>query len=342
LLDNPFQVADIEIPHKISSALSIHFAGHSGSVLTAKILLDKQPNHLNAVWDLNGHTILLQAAFYGHLELAEFLLKKGANTAITTARGLGPMEMAKQFQNNALVEIISPYDSSSIDKATYYKSYLNRIAPIIPDDEFAEQEKSDQLFELIDQGIKAVCVSPESGQKKLEEVISFIDIKKVNVNRWGGPLQQPPLVVVVTGNNGIPEISAVANLRFQLAKYLLEKGADPTLKEKHPMNAHSIIRASVFNHLEILKLCEKFITPQQLADALNDIPIPNGLTALHDSVLRTTTAGPDRVEKYLEQVRWCMAKGAKSNIEDFSGITQKNIAENAKDIIIRERLLEIL
>ena len=143
LLDNPFQKADSDMAHHVSAALPIHFAGHSGSVETAKALLNKRPDHLNAVWDLNGHTILLQAAFYGHLQLADYLVRIGANTAITTARGLGPMEMAKQFQNTALIEIIKPYDSSSEAKSNYYKSFLKRIAPTIPEDKIQGQELAD-------------------------------------------------------------------------------------------------------------------------------------------------------------------------------------------------------
>jgi len=37
-----------------------------------------------------------------------------------------------------------------------------------------------------------------------------------------------------------------------------------------------------------------------------------------------------------------VAKGARSDIEDFSGRTQKNIAENIKDENLKNRLLEIL
>lgn len=342
LLQNPFQEADADMTHMVSAALPIHFAGHSGDIETAKALLNKRPDHLNAVWDLNGHTILLQAAFYGHLSMADYLVKIGANTAITTARGLGPMEMAKQFQNKELIEIIKPYDSSAEAKSNYYQSFLKRITPILPEDKIQEQQLADQLIAIIEQGIKKAFTSPESVETTIEKVKEYIEIKLVDVNCLGGPLQQPPLVVTVTGNNGDPSMEAVASLRLQLADYLLKKGADPTLKENHPMNAHTIIRASVFNHLDILKLCENYISSKQLADALNDIPIPNGLTALHDSVLRTSTAAPDRVEKYLEQVRWSVLKGARSDIEDFSGRTQKNIAENLRDENLKKRLLEIL
>jgi ankyrin repeat protein len=87
LLDNEFVKADVTLPHRESSALAIHMAGHSGNVRTAEIILDHRPDHLNAVWDLNGHTVLLQAVFYGHLDLARILLQRGADTSMTTARG---------------------------------------------------------------------------------------------------------------------------------------------------------------------------------------------------------------------------------------------------------------
>jgi hypothetical protein len=108
------------------------------------------------------------------------------------------------------------------------------------------------------------------------------------------------------------------------------------------MGAHTIIRASVFNHLEILKACARHLSPVALADALNEIPVVNGLTALHDTVLRTTMVGPDRVEGYLEQTRWEVEHGARSDIEDFSGRTQRNLAEQARDPALGRRLLEIL
>jgi ankyrin repeat protein len=87
LLDNEFTKADVTLPHRESSALAIHMAGHFGNFRTAEIILDHRPDHLNAVWDLNGHTVLLQAVFYGHLDLARILLQRGADTSMTTARG---------------------------------------------------------------------------------------------------------------------------------------------------------------------------------------------------------------------------------------------------------------
>lgn len=334
--------ADIGKGHRQSQALPVHMAGHSGSVATAKALLDHQPDHLNAVWDLNGHTILLQAVFYDHQALADFLVKREADTSITTARGLGPMELAAQFQNHKMMDIIRPYDAPTEAKAAYYDTYLKRIAPIIPAQERPAQQLSDHLIQVIEDGIKRAAVDAGAVQATLDTVRDLVEQRKADVNRLGGPLQQPPLVVTVTGNNGFPPNAAVAELRNQLASYLLEQGADPALHEKHPMGAQTIIRAAVFNHLEILKMCAHYITPKQLADAINEVPVVNGLTALHDTVLRASTAAPNQLEGYLEQARWFVAHGGRSDMEDFSGRTQRSIAAHTQDPEVRRRLLAAL
>ncbi|MDR0412733.1 MAG: ankyrin repeat domain-containing protein [Dysgonamonadaceae bacterium] len=342
LLENSVSPADISLPHAVSKALPIHFAGHSGDIATAKILLEHQPEHLNAVWDLNGHTCLLQAVFYAHAPLTKFLVERGADTSLTTARGLGPMEMAKQFQNQTLIDILAAYDSPPAVKAENYRKYLQRIAPVIDEDELEIQKRSDELIELITSELSAAFTSSSPVEESIGRIRRFADDKKVDVNRLGGVLQQPPLVVTVTGNNGFPTNTKVQELRNSLAAFLLERGADPTLHEVHPMGAHTIIRACVFNHLDILKNCAACISKEQLRDALNEIPVVNGLTALHDTVLRAGTADDLHFEKYLEQTQWCMDCGARSDIEDFSGRTQLSIAEGIAHTERRKRLLKIL
>lgn len=334
--------ADLELAHKLSDALAIHLAGHSGSVKSADIILEKKPDQIDAVLDLNGHTILLQASFYGHLELAKYLVKKGADTSITTARGLGAMEMAEQFQNHVMMDVIAPYDRSDDDKAAYYKKYLQRIAPVIQKEDIAIQKLSDDLVFTIEDGIKRAFVDSESVSKTLEKIKELVDIKGADVNRLGGTLQQPPLIVSVTGNNGLPNNDVVSNLRKKIAEYLLEKGADPTKHENHPMGVQTIIRAAVFNHLDILKMCAAYMSPQSLADAINEYPIVNGLTALHDTVLRATMAGEDKFPGYLEQVKFFMENGGKSDMEDFTGRTQRDYAEKCLNKSISKQLIEIL
>lgn len=334
--------ADSLMGHQVSEALPIHLAGHSGDVTTAAVLLEKHPDEINLVWDLNGHTILLQASFYGHLDLADYLVKLGADTSITTARGLGPMEMARQFQNHEMMAIIEPYDASAEKKASYYKTYLERIAQQVPDSEKKIQAVTDALVTTIEKGIRSCIMTPDFNKDILGEVRRLVEQEGADVNRLAGPLSQPSLVVTVTGNNGLPTVEKAKQLRNDIARYLLEQGADPTKHENHPMGAQTIIRGAVFNHLEILRMCADHITSDQLTDAINEIPVVNGLTALHDTVLRATMADEDKFEGYLEQCKWFMDNGGKSDIEDFAGVTQKNIAENCQKEMYRTRLLEIL
>lgn len=334
--------ADSSIPHKRSGGLAVHFAGHSGDVDTSKLLLDKKPEHINAVWDVNGHNILLQAAFYGHLDLAKFLVGKEQDFAITTARGLGAMDLARQFQNNAMMDILRPYDVPTEAKAAYYQKYLKRIAPLIPPGKAREQELADRLVRSIETGIKSAATDPSAVQSTLDAVSGIVEKEKADVNRLGGPLGQPALIVVATGNNGFPSNPNLASLRNQLAKYLLEKGADPALHENHPMAVQTIIRAAVFNHLEILKMCAEYMTSKQMADTINEVPLVNALTAMHDTVLRASMAAPEQFEGYLNQIRFFVSHGGRSDMEDYRGVTQRNIAERAKDPEVRRRLLAAL
>jgi ankyrin repeat protein len=71
-----------------------------------------------------------------------------------------------------------------------------------------------------------------------------------------------------------------------LARLLLDHGADPLRCERHPTAVDAVIRASVFNHLDVLTLIADRLPAQALAEALNRPASVNGLTALHDTVLR--------------------------------------------------------
>jgi ankyrin repeat protein len=336
------RAADPDLEHAVSHALPIHFAGHSGSVAVAERLLATRPSHREAVWEINGHTLLLQAVFYGHLDLAEFALRRGANTAATTLRGLGAMEFAQQFQNQAMIDLVRPYERPREAKAAYYEALLRRFAPVTAPDEAAAQDAADRLVAAIQDGLRDAAQDPAAAEATLERVRALVEQEGADVNRLGGPLRQPALVVTVTGTNGSPASAGVAELRRRVADYLLERGADPMLHERHPMGAQAVIRACVFNHIDILRSMGRHLTPENLAAALNEIPVVNGLTALHDSVLRASMVGPDRIEGYLDQIRWAVSSGARWDIEDFSGRTQRAIAEAVPDRERRGRILEAL
>jgi ankyrin repeat protein len=342
LLDNPHRGADPALPHPYAGACPIHFAGHSGSVETARLILDLRPDQLEQVWLLNGHTLLLQAVFYGHRDLAAFALERGADTAATTIRGLAGVELARQFEFHEMAALLGPHDSPPEAKQASYQMLLDRIAPYTPWAQRAPQQHSDRLVQLIEDHLGKASDDSYDIDGALAEIRGHVESTGLDVNRLGGQLRQPPLTVAVTGTNGNPPSAPRAELRRRIARYLLERGADPGVREHHPMAVDAVIRAAVFNYLDILKLMAEHMTPQSLAAALRTRPLVNGLTALHDSALRATMAGPDRLPGYLEQIRWCVAHGAGPDIEDYSGRTPRSLADGARDPGIRREILDAL
>ena len=92
---NPMQ----DRPAPISAELVQEFVRVAHSNMTkVKELLDKQPNLLNVAWDWgNGdyETGMNAAGHMGHVEIAEFLLSKGARMDIFCAAMLGKLEIVK-------------------------------------------------------------------------------------------------------------------------------------------------------------------------------------------------------------------------------------------------------
>lgn len=337
LLHHPRRPADPAKAFAPSGALPIHMAGHSGSVETAALLLAARPQDLDAVWLLNGHTLLLQAAFYGHLELAAFALQRGANPAATTLRGFTASDLARQFDNQALLKITAPKEASKEAAQTYYQALLERVRERPTPGQEAAQARADALVEALASSLQQVAQQPEQGDALFNRITELA--QGTDPNRLGGPLRQPPLVVAVTGNN-LGE--AAGAFRLRVARWLLDQGASPLVYERHPMGANAFIRASVFGHLDILKAMAARVIPSELAAAFNERPAVNGLTALHDAVLRAGTAEASHLPRYLQQLRWEVACGARSDIEDFAGRTQTQYAEAIPDPDRRRTVLEAL
>ncbi|MEI8313535.1 MAG: ankyrin repeat domain-containing protein, partial [Verrucomicrobiota bacterium] len=297
LLNNPVRKADPGIRFAPSGALPIHMAGQSGDVATAKLLLAARPADINEIWLLNGHTLLLQAAFYGHVDLAKFALSQGANPAATTLRGLTALDFAKQFDNRPLIDALTASAPAPEAKDAYFKALLERIREPVPQGEEDAQRRSDEAAAAIVDALEQAGNHPDKADALTAQVVTKLD--GVDPNRLAGVLRQPLLVLAVTGNNSGSNPEGAAALRLAIAKVLLDRGASPLAKEKHPMGADAIIRASVFGHLDILKLMGARITAAELATALNEIPAVNGLTALHDGVLRAGTAPAGSLPRYL-------------------------------------------
>lgn len=334
--------ADPRLAHPRSGALPVHLAAQAGDIATVSSLLDAAPDTLDAVCDINGHTPLLQAVSYGHTSLAEHLARRGADTAVTTARGLGPLELAAHLQNDGMVAILAPFDSSRSQKTAAYADYLRRIAtPIASGDEHT-QALSDAMIATIEQGLKETAHDASAATETLAALMTMVERGGADVNRLGGPLRQPPLVAAATGSDGFPQNPDVARLRLDLSAYLLERGADPIRREKHPLGVQSITRAAMSGHLPILKLMAGYCSAGVYTDAINDGPVVDGLTAMHHSVLRAATAVPEHARIALAQIRWFVEHGGRSDIEDFSGATPWTLAERAADPKTRAEILAIL
>ena len=88
-----------EKPSPISPELVLEFVKNShGNFEKVKELLDKQPNLLNAAWDWgNGdyETGMNAAGHTGRVQIAEYLLSKGARIDIFCAAMLGRLDIVK-------------------------------------------------------------------------------------------------------------------------------------------------------------------------------------------------------------------------------------------------------
>lgn len=341
---------DIRFPG--ADALPIYMAGQSADLPTVQTLLRASPGHLFDVATVNGHTVLLQAAFYGqkrHQKLACFLLENVADIlsipeenqaailaarkrlmTATNVRGQNPLALARAYGIRPMVEFLEKFDSSTADdQIAYCRRLLERIAPPAPRNQEEErtQTATDRLIDAIQNGLDHAADAPEAAAREsLSAVTKLIGVPGLEINRLGSPLQRTPLIIACTGADATQQM---ADLRAGLVDLLINHRADPLIHEVHAMGVNAVVRAAVWGHLYILERFAAVLSFDVLAAALNEKPLVNGFTALHDSVLRALSAQGDRLEQYLRQIEWLIQHGAKYDIEDNSGWTQEVIARAA-------------
>jgi 2-keto-3-deoxy-L-rhamnonate aldolase RhmA/ankyrin repeat protein len=344
-VDPRLPLKDPRRPDYRTNILAAHLSTQKGDVQSTLLLLSKFPEQLHARVEVNGHTPLLQTAFYGHVELAKSILEnlrsilpQGANLeeetlrlfSETTVRGINATELGRQFQNQAIVEALGPFDKATTEaKEADTKALLEAIpgSPRNPEAGTPGQQASETVFNAVTSGLAEVAglQEPERSAtvtRVITELKEATENPNFDPNRLAGELLQTPIIAAVTGTNAN---EGVARLRREIVDILLEKGADPDKEEMYPMGVDAIIRAAVFNHFDILKRFEAVMAPEAMKQALNHKPAVNGLTALHDSVLRAATGSAS----YLEQIRWARSLGAAVNIPDHTGRTQRDFAAAA-------------
>jgi ankyrin repeat protein/2-keto-3-deoxy-L-rhamnonate aldolase RhmA len=341
-VDPNLPLKDPQRPDYNTNILAAHLSTQKGDIVSTLAILSNNPEQLHARVEVNGHTPLLQAAFYGHVELAkailenlESILPQGANIeeetlrlfTETTLRGINATQFGRQFQNEAMIAALAPFDQATTEaKQADTTALINAIAggPRNLEAGTPAQAASEAVFETIVSGLAEVAALEEPDRliavtRIASEVKTSTQNPNFDPNRLAGELLQPPIIVAVTGNNAN---EGVARLRAEIADILLAQGADPDREEMYPMAVDAIIRAAVFNHLDILKKFAAVMTPVAMQQALNYQPAVNGLTALHDSVLRAATGSAS----YLEQIRWARGLGAATDIPELTGRTQRDFA----------------
>jgi protease I len=309
-----------------ADASAIFWAGQSGDINTAKALLKHNHELLFEISRVNGHNILLQAAFYGsqrHLEMAKWILENVGEAdklkicTATNVRGLNALAMASFWGNKPMEQLISQHDKSTeADRQAYLNDLLKLIAEPNPD------LKTEQFIKTM---------SESFSKQNFDELKPLLAEPGFNINLLGGPLSGTPIIIAVTGQE--------TDYRYQLAKFLLDNGANPDIPEKHPMAVDAVIRAAVLNNFNILKLISEYMQPLAFMWAMNEKPAINGQTALQDTVHRALTSDNNT---HLEQIKWCISKGARSDIKDHTGTSPEMLARQALNDAVYNQRAEVV
>ncbi|RVE91071.1 ankyrin repeat domain-containing protein [Sinorhizobium meliloti] len=354
-----------------ADALPIYMAAQAGDFNTVKMLLRSRPQHIFDVAGVNGHTVLLQAVFYGfpeHAAIARYLLdniaeilclpneSKAAEDArkrllvATNVRGFNALGMSQLWRNQMMIELLETYPQpTEAERMAYFEELLTRISPREPESETerAAQAVADGLFFTIQAGLKGIAEFPPHAKMAAEAFMdgvltvcsSLMQHEEFDIRRLAGPLQQPPIVAAATGRNANEH---AATLRIAIVKFLLDNGADPDQPELHPMAVDAVIRAAVLDHLDLLELFGNHMEPKALTAAMNVRPAVNGQTALHDTVHRALTAPPDVLSGLLRQIHWMVAHGALSDIEDHTGKTPEEMARGGLGMPTRRKSAQLI
>lgn len=327
-----------------ADALPVYMAGQAGDTRTVELLLRAAPAHLHAISTVNGHTILLQAAFYGkegHLQLASWLLDHAAaiqglpDSALadeqirllsaTNVRGYSALGMQDLWHNEQMRATLLRYypggpagergRAIEARRVAYFQDLLLAIA-------------TPQL--LTEQALAEIATyletdDPAASERRLDAILAR---PQFAIDRLGGDLQMPPLVFALTGVDvGNPQR---ARRRHALVAKLLAAGADPKVRERHPMGVGAVIRASVLNNFALLQLLADAMPAAAFTAEMNVQPAVNGLTAMHDAVHRALTSPPAELDGHLAQITWMVEHGASLDLPNHTGQTPRQIAEAAQ------------
>lgn len=97
--------ADIHQVDSMMGVTALHRAAQSGNVQIIKMLLNKGA-FIDGQSFVNGHTPLLDAAFYKRYDAMELLLKSGSNLKLKNTLGLTVMDWGKRQKDKRIINLV--------------------------------------------------------------------------------------------------------------------------------------------------------------------------------------------------------------------------------------------
>lgn len=326
--------ADPSIRVPASDLLPVHLAAQRGHAPSVGLLLAAQPDHIRATTHVNGHTVLLQAAFYGksgHQEIVRLVLdgrsddERAELLAATNVRGYNAVGMQDLWHNEPMKALLlSYYPGGETGEFGRKVAQLSAECTQRTLDSVAQPSQlSERMMALITRYID------DADEGSLSEAHGLLTLPAFEIDRLAGPLLMTPLIFACTGVDTSDAKRAAR--RLTMVRTLLEAGADPAVLERHPMAVGAVIRASVLNNFALLQLIASYMTEAAFAAEMNVSPPINGLTAMHDAIHRGLTSPPEQLTHHLDQIEWMLARGARIDIPDNTGQTQDALARAAAD-----------
>jgi hypothetical protein len=96
---------DVHCVEKASGRTALHKAAYWGHIQVIEFLVNECKLNVNAV-DYHGDTALHDAVRFGHREVAEALLKAGSNAAIKNKDGHCVLEVARKYNQAELIAVL--------------------------------------------------------------------------------------------------------------------------------------------------------------------------------------------------------------------------------------------
>ena len=210
-------------PQPPAAETSIHRAAMQGDLAAVKKLLEQNPALLEARDDEEGVTPLAYAAGFGHMEVLEFLVARGANVNARDPRGLSALHLtvytgqtqALRFLLDKGADVRAP-GPSGMGSLHWAATAMRKDAEIAG---LLIQRKAD-IGARDDYGNNALMLAALGGAQEVVRVLveAGADINATNPLTGDGPLDV-----------------AVAEGRTEVADYLRSKGAKPRMEPRPPL-----------------------------------------------------------------------------------------------------------